>query len=216
MSQLNVLNQAGVGSLRAFAVVRREPPDSSDDVLVGHLSGEGVPAGQHLCLIGLHGSWIWFERFEETQEPTLFAVSTWNSRLEEGDEVLYLLPSEFQPPIASLLLDINETWESHKFTIGLAAALPFVNDQGERWIRQRQIADASELQEGETLASGGWNHEHCSVCNKHIYPGHTYFSHAFMEGRFFLCEFCHNRFAMSHRIAEVIYPGYGERLHEED
>jgi hypothetical protein len=213
---LTAFNQAGVSSLRAFTVARRESRDRSDDVLIGQLSGEGRPDTGYLCLIGLCGSWIWFETFEETHQPDLFAVSMHNSRLEEGDDILYLLPSEFQPPIASLLLDPTETWEGSTFTVGLAAALPFVNERGERWIRQRPITDASELQEGESLENNGWNHEHCSVCNKHIRPGHRYFSHPFMEGKFFLCEFCHDRFAIRHSVGEVIYAGVGERLSEED
>ena len=213
---MSALNYSGISSLRAFTAVRTEPRDSSDDVLVGLLSGEGRPDTGHLCLIGLRGSWVWFERFEETPEPALFAVSTYNSRLEEGDNTFYLLPSEFQPPIASLLLDPNATWDRRKFTVGLAAAFPFVDEQGKRWKRQRPITDVSELQEDETVQSTGWDHEHCSVCNKHIYPGHDYFSHSIMEGQFFLCEFCHTRFAMRHCVEEVIYPGDGERIGEED
>ena len=196
--------------------MRRESRHPFDDVLIGHLSRKRRPDASNLCLIGVNGSWIWFDEFEETNEANHYAVSTWNSRLEDEDDIFYLLPSEFQPPIASVLLDSAENWEGSTYTVGPAAALSFINERGEKWKRQRPIADASELQEGESLESNAWDHEHCSTCNKHIRPGDKYFSHAFMDGRFFLCGFCHERFAVPHRIAEVIYAGMDERLDEQD
>ncbi len=136
--------------------------------------------------------------------------------MHSEDDLLYLLPSAFQPLIAFILLDKSKDWEQFVFHDGLAATSRFVDADGQGWTHLRPIKSEIELQDGETLEVSGWDHEHCSVCNKHIIPGDAYFFRAWGEGGSFLCVFCHGRFAVRHQIGEVIYPGEGERIDERD
>ena len=209
-------NKNGVESLRAFSIVRRDFDAASKPRLVGHLSGEGVPSDSHYCLIGLRESWVWFSTFEILGSDGLIAVSSDNSSSEIADKVLYLLPSEFQPPISFLLLDEDITWDELTFHTGLSAVSLVLGTDGNNWRKMRPIQEESELLEGETLVAAGWDHEHCSICNKHIVPVNKYFFKAWGDGGSFLCEYCHGRFAKTHSVQEVIYPGEGERVNEED
>jgi hypothetical protein len=210
------LNPSGVSSLRAFTVVRREVDASGKDHLLGRLSGT-EPSSPHLnCLIGLHGSWVWFNEFGIADGDGLVSVPADSSdALKEDDNILYLLPSEFQPPIAFILLDPQQNWDERTFGPGLAASSRIIGTDAQYWRRTRPIHDASELEVDESLVVDGWDHEHCSVCNKHIVQGQRYFFKAWGNRGSFLCVFCHNRFAKTHSIGDVIYPGEGERADEE-
>ena len=209
------LSHAGVETLRTFSIVRRDFGSPSGDRIIGRLSGSDEPAGSLHCLIGLRESWVWFDSFERDSDG-LLSISARNSSLNPEDDLMYLLPSEFQPPIAFILLDESKTWDKSVFHNGLAATSRFVGTDGQTWTKLRPIQSESELQECETLEDSGWDHEHCSVCNKHIVPGDTYFFHAWGEGGSFLCAFCHDRFALLHCVRDVIYPGEGERIGEQD
>jgi hypothetical protein len=209
-------NQEGVESLRTFSVVRRDIGSPSGDRLVGHLSGSGIPAGSLHCLIGLHESWVWCDAFEEVQPDGLLSISLENAELRPKDESLYLLPPAFQPPISFIILDKSKTWEQLLFHEKLAASSRVLGTDGQWWRRLRPIDSEGELEEGESLEVTGWDHEHCSLCNKHIEPGDIYFFRAWEDGGYYLCIFCHERFALSHSIGEVIYPAMGIRANEEE
>jgi hypothetical protein len=168
------------------------------------------------CLIGLNGSWAWFNDFEETGVEGELRVAAGAASIKEEDTILYLLPPEFQPEIAFTVLDPKVIWTEQIFGAGLAASSRILGTDGQYWRHTRPIDDPSELKDGETLQTAGWDHEHCTLCMKHIYPELTHFRHEHGEFRFFLCAFCHDRFAVDHRIAEVIYPTMGVRSDEED
>ena len=196
--------------------MRRELDISGNSRLVGRLSGT-EPSEQNLnCLIGLHKSWLWLSAFESPDEDGLIRVSADNSELHEQDNVMYLLPWEFQPPIAFLLLDSSTVWDERTFGTGLAASSRFVGEDGKPWRQLRPISAISELTQNETVEVNGWDHEHCSICNKHIVEGDKHFFGAWGEGGSYLCVFCHDRFAKTHSVGEVIYAGFGERISEQD
>jgi hypothetical protein len=159
---------------------------------------------------------VWFNALEEVQPDGLLSISLENSELRPEDESLYLLPPAFQPPISFILLDKSKTWEQLVFLEKLAASSRILGTDGQWWRQIRPIDGDGNLQGGESLEVGGWDHEHCSLCYKHIVSGDMYFFHAWGEGGSYLCVFCHKRFALTHTIREVIYPGEGERVDEED
>jgi hypothetical protein len=203
--------------LRTFSIVRKEFDASGDGLLLGHLSGTEPPSPHLNCLIGLHGSWVWLNEFGQPDSDGLVSIPFHSSEsIKEQDDLLYLLPPEFQPPIAFILLDPEQQWDERIFGLGLAANSRVLGTDGQFWRRTRAIDDPSQLEDGESLVEGGWDHEHCSLCNKHITPGYTYFFRAWGEGGSFLCVFCHDRFAKTHSIGEIIYPGEGERADEEN
>jgi hypothetical protein len=48
------------------------------------------------------------------------------------------------------------------------------------------------LPEGHALESGGWDHEHCDGCNRHILVGRTFWQTA-SGSCFWLCAYCYRR-----------------------
>src|SRR6185503_7206883 len=123
----------------------------------------------------------------------------WHRPMEIGD-ALYLLPQSFQPLLAFTLLDTSKTWKKSEFKSRMAASSHVIGTDGKGWRKLRPIESQAELKSGEELVREGWDHEHCDLCNKHIYPHLTYFIYEDEKARFFLCEFCNGRFAVPHVI----------------
>jgi hypothetical protein len=48
------------------------------------------------------------------------------------------------------------------------------------------------LPEGHWLEPGGWDHEHCSGCDRHIRPGRTFWQTA-AGTCYWLCPYCYRR-----------------------
>jgi len=58
------------------------------------------------------------------------------------------------------------------------------------WTNSEESAKRSAGPEGVTAVPGGWDHEHCDLCNKHIDNGDKYW--LFEDGRpEFLCDACY-------------------------
>jgi hypothetical protein len=146
------------------------------------------------------------------------AISVWAEGAQDirTGYNLYLLPQPFQPPIAFILLNSEKDWERGVFASAAAASSQVIGTDGRTYRKTRAITGASELEANEVLVSEGWDHEHCELCNKHIYPQTPYYMHTEDKWRHLLCEFCHDRFAVTHSVKEVIYAGQGPREGEED
>lgn len=50
----------------------------------------------------------------------------------------------------------------------------------------------SPLPEGHWLEPGGWDHEHCNGCDRHIRPGRTFWQTA-SGSCYWLCPYCYRR-----------------------
>jgi ribosomal protein L24E len=213
---LSAYNQNGVASLRSFLVERREDEGSESARLTGRFSdGKGID-GSLNCLIGLNGAWAWFRGPVGVGDDGTITISTEGGKDLGVGDALFLLPAPFKPPIAFALLDQARHWERRIFASGAAASSQVVGTDGRTYRKTRAISDESELEANETLISEGWDHEHCELCYKHIYPQTPYYVHSDGNWHHFLCEFCHDRFAATHSVKELIYPGQGQRKDEAD
>jgi hypothetical protein len=213
---LSVYNQSSVASLRSFLVERREDDSSGSISLTGRFSDGSHVDGNLNYLIGLNGSWVWFREPDNISGDGAISISAEAGQNIEVGDALFLLPQPFQPPIAFILLDPAKRWEKRVFASGAAASSQVIGTDGRSYRKLRPIADAGELEANEVLVSEGWDHEHCELCNKHIYPQTPHYVSTEDKWRHFLCEFCHERFAATHSIREVIYAGQGPREAEED
>jgi len=167
-------------------------------------------------LIGLDRTWVWLSYSVSADHDVCVAVEPdWHSPIAPGAS-LYLLPQPFQPYLAFTILDVSKTWRKSEFKSHVAASSHVIGTDGKSWRKLRPIESETELKQNETLVMEGWDHEHCDLCNKHIYPEVSYFIYEDDEARYFLCEFCHERFAVPHAIDLVIYPGHGPREGEPD
>ena len=213
---MTALNQEGVSSLRTFTIVRRELDSSGNGQLFGLLSGTEPPPVHLNCLIGLQGTWLWFNEFGSSDKDDLLTVPVDSTDALKQDDILYLLPPPFQPPLSFILLDKSKVGVEKTFAVGLAARARILGTDGNYLIRTRSIENEDQLEPGETVEPAGWDHEHCELCYKHVTSDDTYFFFAWGEGGSYLCEFCNSRFAKPHCIRDVIYPGHGERVDEQD
>jgi hypothetical protein len=213
---LSAYNPNGVASLRSFLVERREGEGSESVRLTGRFTDGNRIDGSLNCLIGLSGAWASFrEPVSLSDDGTITVSADGGADVAVGD-ALFLLPQPFQPPIAFIFLNSEKDWERRIFTSGAAASSQVIGTDGRAYRKTRALTDASELEANEVLVPEGWDHEHCELCNKHIYPQTPYYLHMEDEWRPLLCEFCHERFATTHSVKEVIYAGQGPREGEED
>ncbi|HEV2645872.1 MAG TPA: hypothetical protein VGU46_05850 [Acidobacteriaceae bacterium] len=209
---MSAYSQNGVASLRSFLVERRE--DSG--TVVGRFSdGNGIDENLN-CLIGLNGVWAWFRKADSEGDDGAITISMDGGKEVRVGDTLFLLPQPFQPSIAFILLDPEKNWERNVFASGAAASSQVTGTDGRGHRKIRPIAAASELETNEVLVPEGWDHEHCKLCYKHIYSQTPYYVHAEDKWQHFLCDFCHERFAVTHSVKEVIYPGEESREGEAD
>ena len=115
-------------------------------------------------------------------------------------------------------------WEEGVFAASDAIASRFVGTDGQTYRRTRQAgavrATAIEARadshddEGPTwIIPGGWNHEHCAICNAHIDPGDRYFFHAGYNQ--YLCAECYLKYVLTGSI-EFALPPEEERSNGEE
>ena len=203
----------GVSSLRSFRIVG---DGEAPGTYIGRLdAGEDIEDHSR-CMIGLDGSWVWLTDSLSSDHDACLAVEPdWHSPIATG-ELLYLLPQPFSPRLAFILLDTSRDWQRREFISCLAASSQVIGTDGKSWRKLRRIDSENEIKPSETIVREGWDHEHCDVCNKHIYVSVPYFTHEEHDSRYFLCEFCYERFAKGHVIDEVIYPGRRPREGEHD
>jgi hypothetical protein len=167
-------------------------------------------------MIGLGGSWTWLTDLLSADHDACVAVEPDGHNPMATNELLYLLPQPFSPHLAFILLDTSRDWQKREFISCLAASSHVIGTDGKSWRKMRRIESENELESNETLVREGWDHEHCDICNKHIYVGVPFFTHEENNSRYYLCEFCYERFAKLHVIDEVIYAGRGPREGESD
>jgi hypothetical protein len=94
----------------------------------------------------------------------------------------------------ALILDRSHEWTSVVFAASDAIARSIPG-----WRELRPASDC-DPEPGEVLVPGGWNHEHCMLCNVHIDPGIT----AYVDfERNWLCVRCYESYAKPHDVGFV-------------
>lgn len=53
-------------------------------------------------------------------------------------------------------------------------------------------SEKDTLPEGHSIETGGWDHEHCDGCNRHIDAGRTFWQ-TVSDPCFWLCPYCYRR-----------------------
>lgn len=109
--------------------------------------------------------------------------------------------------------DGPESWLEHIFSASDAVEDTFTAADGGAWRRLAKApttpADHSSISftssigehSAARIVPGGWDHEHCSLCNGHIDPGDRFFySQEYCE---FLCVACYERYVTGRDIGFV-------------
>jgi len=104
-----------------------------------------------------------------------------------------------------LVADVERVWTKAMFVASDAEVRFFKDDKGQRW-RELTPLDPSRLPDSrrETL-EGGWDHEHCMLCNSHIYPG----GHGYHDPEdHWACVGCFDKYVATHDLSFVRDFGY--------
>ena len=109
--------------------------------------------------------------------------------------VLYWLYAYWKPEVVDAVLDLQYAW----------APQIFVNQDAysRRTDNWRVLSPVSQGAPGAEHAhvEGGWNHEHCDICNGHIDPGSEFYQRDYV----FICHPCFERFVRTHDLSFLSY-----------
>ncbi|HEX4006562.1 MAG TPA: hypothetical protein VHX60_10335 [Acidobacteriaceae bacterium] len=117
-----------------------------------------------------------------------------------------------RPHHVLMVEDGPEAWVERVFAASDAVAEKFVGTDGQAYRKLSMAGSAAGPGDDPSAKSeamawivpGGWDHEHCEICNVHIDPEDRYFHHA--EWRAFLCVSCYEKYVVLGNI-EFALPG---------
>lgn len=157
------------------------------------------------CLTG------WFTFSEGSSAIASFATSA-----KEKPEIIGItlsqLDSYWQPYHIWMVEQGPQGWSEQVFSPSDAIEDTFIASDGRSW---RRLAKADSMSADHSTGSlqgvkdpsrtrivpGGWDHEHCSLCNAHIDPGDRFFYS--LEYCQFLCVTCYERYVPTRDIGFV-------------
>jgi len=109
------------------------------------------------------------------------------------------LSSYWRPQHIWMIEDGSESWAEQVFSASDAVEDHFVAQDGQGWRRLSKAASVPSADSSSRIVSGGWDHEHCSLCNTHIDPGDRFFySPKHYE---YLCVSCYEKYVPEHDIS---------------
>jgi hypothetical protein len=116
------------------------------------------------------------------------------AQLRVGERYTWL-DDYWQVPLVEAIADDTHEWR--QFTFAASAATQFKKGNAIGW---QPVGKA--LPNGATdlgIKPGGWDHEHCGVCNRHIDPddpiGYT------DDDGYFLCSPCYTKYGAHHDLS---------------
>jgi hypothetical protein len=92
---------------------------------------------------------------------------------------------------AILVEDGLDAWKEITFEAKDAIETRFVDEGGKPWRKLAEFKEGGSIDLGANVVHGGWDHEHCMICNAHIDPGDRFYMHR-TENEF-VCVTCHER-----------------------
>jgi hypothetical protein len=155
-----------------------------------YLVGTGIPGGMTATVL----------TFDETSKQAsykLFATDVKYHDLQVG-MVLGWLSSYWDPLLIFAISRGPDVWKPLVFQPSTA----YYWAKG-AWTNNEEGAKRSAGLEGIIAVPGGWDHEHCDLCNKHIDDGDKYW--LFEDGRSeFLCDACYAVTVPSRDLTEFV------------
>ncbi len=121
---------------------------------------------------------------------------------EDFDEARFFLslpwvPGSVNPPDLFQVLDETAVWEERMFRPSDALASP--TEDGWRQLTRIGSRKGLVLGEHDYIVEGGWNHEHCFICDEYIDEEQPHCFRSTSEGRDWLaCPSCFNRWILHH------------------
>jgi hypothetical protein len=137
----------------------------------------------------LYGNWIQEGR---SDGKLIFGTSHDPKSITSGARLPFA--GDIHAWTAILIEDGPSAWEERVFATSNAVQTRFVDADGKTLRGIKPAADSGELVPDAQIIKGGWDHEHCLLCNGHIDPGDRFFEHTADRGNF-LCVACYDKHA---------------------
>lgn len=183
--------------------------------LRGHLSrleGATLDGWTWLLLPGRSAETGYFTEPKGDTHETTFAIFSRN-KPELAGQSLACLNRGHQAYHVWMIEDGPTAWAEHTFVASDALAEIVIGSDGKRYQKWSKLQNtengppnpgADPAQEiGRTwVIPGGWDHEHCEICNAHIDPGDRHFYYA--EFGAFLCVSCYEKYVVTGSIGFAI------------
>lgn len=164
-------------------------------------------------------SWDWFLRTEkhenilgrwEWTDRKSGAATVWVTGEKENFSVGMKLPfldAYWQAYKVWMIVDPKNEWEKVAFKATPAISRPYSDGEGNRSIYVRPVPGGVTPGPGETLVKGGWDHEHCELCNVSLEPGDS--GYLDLEDHW-VCEKCYKKYVgprdLSFALFEIEFP----------
>ena len=139
----------------------------------------------------------------------LAMFQTWTQEFvpELFEQGLSWLYCSYNPDAVWKVLDESAVWQETDFRISDAIATPC--EDGWRQLRSADAMELSanyELQPEQTIVRGGWDHEHCFICNDHIDEDQPLcFRSAYGKGTFWwACPSCYRKWVITQDIGFLV------------
>ena len=115
--------------------------------------------------------------------------------IAEGDRLPWF-DSYWQVPLVQAIIDEDHTWRAVTFQASPAVHFRLGKSKGWQPVGQ-------ELPEGAVVTHeqlGGWDHEHCSICQDHI-NGDKPSAYVSADGIWWLCPSCYERHGKNNDVS---------------
>jgi hypothetical protein len=130
--------------------------------------------------ISLHWFWLLFgsrgslcagvQSFDKQTRAAVLTFETTDEPDIVGHKIAYLSPY-WQAYHVWMILDEDSRWEKTTFSAIDAVSESFTANDGQHYRKLSKKNEGEGLSAGTQIVSGGWDHEHCELCNKHIDAG---------------------------------------------
>ena len=168
--------------------------------LVGHFdSVRGVAAGR--CWLLLSGRAALIGDLESLDPRTMFA--TFNS----ADDISCVVAGQKLPYLSAYwqayhvwMILGDSQWKKTCFQMVDAVSESFTAEDGKKYRKLGKLKPGQSLSPQAQLLSGGWDHEHCELCNTHIDPGDL----AYVNGdELWVCLSCFENYVRQKNLSFV-------------
>ena len=160
---------------------------------------KGVSAGRCWLLLPERSALIGdLENFDPQTSFATFNSADDVSHIVAGQKLAYL-SGYWQAYHVWMVLD-DLVWRKVCFQADDAISESFTAEDGKPYGKLSKLKPGQGLPNGALLVSGGWNHEHCELCNTHIDPGDLAYTNA--DG-LWVCASCFQNYVSQKNLSFV-------------
>jgi hypothetical protein len=124
---------------------------------------------------------------DEKQRPDVIGIA------------LAQLSSYWRPHQIWMIEEGPAGWTEQVFSASDAVEDHVIGTDGQSWRRLRKAPSVLLPDSSNRIVPGGWDHEHCSVCNTHVDPNDRFFYSP--NHNEYLCVSCYEKYVPEHDIS---------------